>query len=140
MPHSELRFIKNFLAYEPKENISRVPRKTRGIYALYQYSKEEKTYELVYIGMARGERSGIRGRLEKHARSKQDLWTHYSAYEVWDNLHEEEIEELEGLLRHLFKHDPNANRLNKQKSYKKLGRLRSQTRKVWKKQEKRRQP
>jgi hypothetical protein len=132
MPISELRLIKSVLEYQSKENIRRVPIKTRGIYALYQERAGGKFYDLVYVGMARGKKSGIKGRLATHNRRKRDLWTHFSVYEVWDNIREDEIEELEGLFRHLFKYDSKANRLNKQRGYKKLGRLRIKTMRTWK--------
>jgi hypothetical protein len=126
MPISELRLIKSVIEFEPLENIKRVPIKTRGIYALY-HRDADGFYNLVYIGMARGQKSGIRGRLAMHSKRKRDLWTHYSMFEVWDNISQDEIEELEGLFRHLFRLDATANRLNKQKGYKKLGRLRKKT-------------
>jgi hypothetical protein len=99
---------------------------------LYQERKGSKVYDLVYVGMARGKESGIRGRLSSHNKRKRDLWSHFSAYEVWDNVREEEVEELEGLFRHLFRYDSNANSLNIQKGYKKLVRLRKNTGKPWK--------
>ena len=132
MAISELRLIKSVLEYQPKENIRLVPIKTRGIYALYQEDAEGKIYDLVYVGMARGKESGIRGRLSSHNKRKRDLWSHFSVYEVWDNIREDEVEELEGLFRHLFRYDSKANRLNKQKGYKKLVHLRRNTAKLWK--------
>ncbi len=132
MSISELRLIKNVLEYQPIKNISLVPIKTRGIYALYQEQEGGKVYDLVYVGMARGKESGIRGRLSKHSKRKRDLWSHFSVYEVWDNIREEEVEELEGLFRHLFKHDSKANSLNLQKGYKKIVRIRKETEKRWK--------
>src|SRR5689334_13143940 len=131
MAISELHLIKNVLEFQTVENIQRVPIQTRGIYALY-HKDDNGCYNLVYIGMARGKKTGIRGRLINHRKRKRDLWTHYSMFEVWDNISENEIEELEGLFRHLFRFDANANRLNKQKGYKKLGRLRKKTAKLWK--------
>lgn len=131
MSISELRLIKNVLEYQPIENISLVPVKTRGIYALYQEREGGKVYDLVYVGMARGKESGIRGRLSKHSKRKRNLWSHFSVYEVWDNIREEEVEELEGLFRHLFKHDSKANSLNVQKGYKKIVRVRKNTEKQW---------
>jgi hypothetical protein len=131
MSISELRLIKSVLEYQPKENIHLVPIKTRGIYALYQEGQGGKAYDLVYIGMARGKESGLRGRLSSHNRRKRNLWSHFSAYEVWDNISEEEVEELEGLFRHLFRYDSRANSLNIQKGYKKLVRLRKNTQKQW---------
>lgn len=132
MPQSTLRLIKNVFEFQSKENIREIPPRLRGIYALYQYIPKTGAYDLVYIGMARGKKSGIKGRLLSHNKRKRDLWTHFSAYEVWDNISEAEIEELEGLFRHLFRFDSKANRLNKQKGYKKLGRIRRETAKLWK--------
>ena len=132
MAIAELRLIKNALEFQPVESISRVPGRTRGIYVLYQADpKSIGIYNVVYIGMARGKKRGIRGRLISHLKQKRDLWTHFSAFEVWDNITEAEIEELEGLFRHLFRFDAAANRLNKQKGYKKLGRVRKATAKRW---------
>ena len=133
MPISELRLIKNAIEFQPIANIDRVPVRTRGIYVLYQIDPDnKKVFNVVYIGMARGKKAGIRGRLTKHSKQKRDLWTHFSAFEVWDNITEDEIQELEGLFRHLFRRDAVANRLNKQKGYKKLGRVRQTTAKLWK--------
>ncbi len=132
MSISELRLIKNVFEYQPKENIYLVPIKTRGIYALYQEHEDGRAYDLVYVGMARGRESGIRGRLSKHLKRKRNLWSHFSVYEVWDNIREDEVEELEGLFRHLFKYDSKANSLNIQKGYKKLVRIRKETEKQWK--------
>jgi adenosyl cobinamide kinase/adenosyl cobinamide phosphate guanylyltransferase len=132
MSISELRLIKSVLEYQPIENIHLVPIKTRGIYALYQEQEGGKVYDLVYVGMARGKESGIKGRLSKHRKRKRDLWSHFSVYEVWDNIKEDEVEELEGLFRHLFKHDSKANSLNIQKTYKKLVRIRRDTEQRWK--------
>lgn len=133
MPHSTLRLIKNVLEFQSKDTISKVPVHLRGIYALYQHVPKTGAYDLVYIGMARGKKSGIKGRLKQHDKRKRDLWTHFSVFEVWDNIREDEIEELEGLFRHLFRFDAKANRLNKQKGYKKLGHIKRETAKAWKK-------
>ncbi len=131
MAISELRLIKNAFEYHPKSDIRLIPKNTRGIYALYQQSADQRSYDLVYVGMARGLKSGIKGRLIAHHRTKGKLWSHFSAFEVWDNIRDSEIEELEGLFRHLYKKDTTANSLNKQKSFKKLGRIRRMTEKQW---------
>jgi hypothetical protein len=131
MAISELRLIKHALEYIPKENIDLVRNGTRGIYALYQKAPDQDNYDLVYIGMARGLKFGIRKRLRSHKKNKPNLWSHFSIFEVWDNIREEEVEELEGLFRHLFKKDSKANSLNKQKEYKKLERVRKSTLKDW---------
>lgn len=131
MAKSELRLIKNVLEYQPVDNIDLVPNKTRGIYALYKRSNNGRNYDLVYVGMARGSVTGIKGRLRAHMKNKGGLWTHFSVFEVWDNIVETEVEELEGLFRHLFKFDAKANSLNKQRGYKKLRKVRKQTEKEW---------
>jgi hypothetical protein len=48
------------------------------------------------------------------------MWTHFSAFEVHDNIYEAEIRELEGLLRQIYSKDTRANSLNIQHTYKKL--------------------
>jgi adenosyl cobinamide kinase/adenosyl cobinamide phosphate guanylyltransferase len=98
MAISELRLIKRALEYVPKENINLVPYGTRGIYALYQKALNGDSYDLVYIGMARGLKMGIRKRLRSHKKSKPNLWSHFSMFEVWDNITEKEVEELDALL------------------------------------------
>ena len=93
-----------------------------GIYVLYDYDGKQNKYNVVYVGMAR---VGIRGRLWSHARSltKQNLWSHFSAFEVWDNIRDEEIAELEGLFRHIYRRDSQAMVLNKQRGYKQLKKI-----------------
>jgi hypothetical protein len=76
--------------------------------------------------------SGIRGRLDSHKRSKGDLWTHFSAFEVWDNIRDEEIVELEGLFRHFYRKDTSANKLNVQRRFKKLSKVRQNNLSTWK--------
>jgi hypothetical protein len=50
----------------------------------------------------------------------------FFAFEVWDNILDEEVTELEGLLRHIYRYDPEANKLNIQKGLKKARRVRDQ--------------
>ena len=134
MPQSELRLIKNVVEYIPKDEFRTIPRMLRGIYVLYQQrgrkSAESHHYDVVYIGLAT---KNIRARLNQHLKSQQKLggWSHFSAFEVWDNVRDDEIEELEGLFRHLYKFDSRANALNSQKGYRKLFRLRRNTEKLW---------
>jgi hypothetical protein len=70
--------------------------------------------------MTLGGKGGIRGRLKGHRRKKVGLWSHCSIFEVWDNIRDDEIVELEGLFRHIYKKDSRANKLNKQRGFKKL--------------------
>lgn len=134
MPVSPMRLIKNAMEFIPKAEMPRVPRGTRGIYVLYQKKRGADHYEVVYIGMARGENSGIRGRLRSHRKSmtKAGQWTHFSAFEVWDNISEQEVKELEGIFRHVYRKDPRVNRLNKQRACKPLNQVRRASNKEWK--------
>jgi hypothetical protein len=107
-----------------------VPRQRRGIYVLYQHRKQSgrDKYDVVYVGMTvTGRRGGIRGRLKSHfkSKSKRNLWTHFSVFEAWDNIRDEEIVELEGLFRHIYRDDSQANRLNRQRGFKKLRNIRT---------------
>lgn len=118
---SELRLIKNALEYQTIEQITELEKDSRGIYVLYKRkgfkNDESHHYDLVYVGMAR---KSITTRLNIHKKSKENLWTHFSAFEVWDNISDIEIAELEGLFRHLYHFDSKANKLNTQKTYKPL--------------------
>jgi hypothetical protein len=131
MPSSIHRTIKNSFEFLPVEDITRVPNKVRGIYVLYK-SLGKKKMNVVYVGMARGEASGIKGRLIKHRKNKPDLWTHFSAFEVWDNISAQEVEELEGLFRHIYRYDTEANSLNAQGSHKPLDLIRRKSVTEWK--------
>jgi len=116
-----LRLIRHCAEFRPKHEISKVPDKTRGIYVLLHHDPKqgEKANNVVYIGMSR---SGVRGRLLAHGRSKRKsgLWTHFSVYSVWPNVTDNEIAELEGLFRAIYRRDVRANSLAKQKGFRKL--------------------
>ena len=130
MPVSELRLIKHCVEFCPQEELYNLKRLIRGIYVLYKERQKKKIYDVVYIGMAGGEKkAGIGGRLRSHKKHKPKGWTHFSAFEVWDNIREEEVRELEGILRHIFRKDTNANSLAKQKSFNKLTKIRRKTKK-----------
>ena len=129
MPVSELRLIKRCAEFLPKSELSRIPAYTRGIYALLK-KRPYGCFDVVYIGMAAGTKTAsIRGRLRVHRRKKEKLWTHFSAFEVWDNIREEEIQELEGILRHIYRKDKRANGLAKQKSFHKLTKIKRESKK-----------
>lgn len=123
---SLLRFIKRWRRYQRRGEWSRVPKGTRGLYALYRRNDASNEYEVVYIGVAgvgKDGGGGIRGRLKTHHRKKTH-WTHYSAFEVHDNVTREEIREFEALLLGIFRRDPRIGLTNKQKGSKKLYELR----------------
>ncbi len=126
MQQSPLRLIKRSAEYQLVEDVLKVPKGIRGIYVLYEYQPKQKKYDVVYVGMtAAGERGGVRGRLRSHKKRKSGLWTHFSVFEVWDNIRDEEIAELEGLFRHIYHLDSKANSLNVQRRFKKLIQVRN---------------
>lgn len=124
--------FKNSFEFRPLGEVDLVPPRTRGLYVLYHQDKHGQM-NVVYIGMARGENSGARARLKAHVKSegKRNLWTHFSVFEVWDNIRKEQIEELEGLFRHLYRKDASANGLNVQRTYKPLGKIRRKSPDAW---------
>jgi len=142
MPESELRLVRHFAEFRPKDEIKNLPHNLRGIYVLYKRHltrrhKKKKTkkkteqYNVVYVGMTT--RGGIRGRLLSHQRSrrKRELWSHFSAFEVWDNIRNDEIVELEGLFRCIYRKDSEANALNRQKRFKRAERVRLKDLSKW---------
>jgi hypothetical protein len=136
MPQSELRLVRRIAEFIPKDRVSALPRRLRGIYVLYKQQAHgpRVKYDVLYVGMAAaGRRGGLRGRLMSHARSrkKRNLWTHFSAFEVWDNIRDEEVAELEGLFRHIYRKDAAANALNIQRGFKKASRVRENNLAKW---------
>jgi hypothetical protein len=132
MTISECYLFKNYLEHWPIDRINEVPSQIRGIYVLFN-SVAEKNYSVVYIGMARGGKMGVKGRLRRHRRKKADQWTHFSVFEVWDNITKEQVEELEGLFRHIYHRDPEAQKFNVQRSYRPLIKLRRRSVENWQK-------
>jgi len=86
----------------------------RGIYALFKGRPQRKIYNVRYVGMST---TSVRGRLMRHREKKGPLWSHCSVFQVWENIRDEEIKELEGILRHIYHHDQVANQLNEMKSF-----------------------
>jgi hypothetical protein len=105
----------------PKALRNQIPRGVRGVYALHGHDVKLDKYDVVYIGMTSVGRRGSRSRLASHARSKRkgSRWSQFSFFEVWPNLTPEEIEELEGLFREIYRQDARANWPARQKRYKK---------------------
>jgi len=116
MAESSMRLIKRIAEFQPVENVKLVPPGRRGLYVLYRRRKQGDGvfFNVVYIGMGT---TGIRARLKTHRRNKDGLWTHFSAFEVWDNIRDEEIVELEGLFRFFYRKDKKANSLNIQRNF-----------------------
>jgi hypothetical protein len=115
MQESGLRLVQEKIEFVSKENLDLLPEGLRGIYVLYralrkQTDSKKQKYEVLYVGMATaGSKHGIRGRLAAHRKSKRKgaQWTHFSAYKVWGNI------------RHIYRKDPKANRLNSQRGFRK---------------------
>lgn len=122
MPKQSLfRLIKRWKQYEPKDNRTKVLKLTRGIYILYQ-KISENAYEVVYIGVAGLGKTGggaINNRLKRH-NQRIKTWTHFSYFEVHDNVASEDIREIEALLLGIFQHDSRITLANKQKGSTKL--------------------
>ena len=130
-----LRLIQHCAEFIQRDEIRRVPRRRRGIYVLYRRRgwldkrRRHERFDVLYVGMASG---SMRARLYSHARSKRKKqWTHFSIYEVWPNITEQEIRELEGLFRHIYRADGRANILNLQRGFKGLKKVREQDTKKW---------
>lgn len=120
---SPFRIIKRCRFYEKKGTWDYDKPVTRGLYVLY--NKEGKHYDVKYIGVGGiglDEKSGIFGRLKKHEKTKMD-WTHYSFFEVHDNITRDEIRELESLFLTIFEADSKISIINKQKRSNKIKEL-----------------
>lgn len=125
---SLLRLVKRWQRYRPKEDLREVPRGTRGFYVLYN-KEGDGHYEVRYIGVSGlGNRGRIDRRLRSHRRKRRD-WTHFSLFEVHDNITAAEIRELEALLLQIFRHDKRVGLENVQKGSRAFAALRQK--KVW---------
>lgn len=125
---SLLRLIKRWKRYELRKNRTRVPKGTRGVYVLYN-NRSAKNHEVVYIGVAglgKTGGGGVQSRLRTHNRRIKS-WTHYSLFEVHDNVTSEEIREVEALLLGIFRDDQRIKLANKQRGSKKLRLLRNES-------------
>lgn len=68
-----------------------------------------------------------------HDKSETKIWSHFSIFKVWDNIGEDEVEELEGLFREIYRKDTKANRFNKQRKCKKIQDIRVDKLTKWQK-------
>ena len=130
-----LRLIQQCAEFLTKEAYRSLPPYRRGIYVLYikkrswpgKRTRRKPWYDVLYVGMAD---FSMRKRLRSHAKRKK-TWTHFSAYEVWPNITKDEIRELEGLFRHIYRYDARASILNLQRGFKAVKRLRMQDLAKW---------
>jgi hypothetical protein len=124
MPASDLKLIRWCAEFIPREQRKLIPHNTRGIYALLEQTGRNQ-FRVVYIGMAARPNASVRGRLRRHEKGrKKKRWTHFSVFAVWENVTQAEVAELEGLARHIYRKEKRANWLNRQRSFKKLSKVR----------------
>ncbi|MFP3756304.1 hypothetical protein SB751_20675 [Cupriavidus sp. SIMBA_020] len=123
-----LRLIEEKHELLDKDEINKLPKGLRGIYVLYQTTPNPKKAKIpfrnvVYIGMSA---SGIKGRLRKHSADprKSEKWDTCSVFSVWPNVRVDEIRELEGILRHIYRFDAESQGMNNQGTYFKLKKTR----------------
>jgi hypothetical protein len=132
---ASLRLIKRCRLYIRRGDWKPIPPVTRGVYVLYRArpasNSRRKIFQVAYIGVggiSKSARSGVAGRIKGHHKTKPD-WTHYSFFEVHDNITRQEILEIEGLLLHIFRDDPRVQLANLQLGARALTRL--STRAAW---------
>lgn len=130
MPWSVCRFIKRVAEFVPQNRCGLIPDNTRGIYTLLRKSGRDR-YDVVYIGMSAGDRAGMYSRLHAHRWNKRLKWTHFSIFEVHDNITRQEIRELEGLFLCIYRKDTQANKLNMQLTYRPFQRIRQNDLRKW---------
>jgi hypothetical protein len=119
-------------------DIDNIPKNVQGIYVLLERRRtrpkaRKEVFKVVYVGMSRGKKLGIGNRLKGHNKSKRKgpHWTHFSIFEVHDNIAEQQIAGLEALFRHIYRRDPAANRLNKQRGSDQLRKVRKSSFEHW---------
>src|ERR1700680_4874954 len=122
------RFIKRCAEWIPKAESKRIPPATRGIYALLDHQPRINKYDVVYVGMTA--RSSVGRRLARH-KNRAKIWNHFSIFEVRDNVGEDQILELEGLFREIYRKDSRSNRFNRMCKYKKLQKVRNDDLRSW---------
>lgn len=118
MPIAPLSLFKRFDEFRSALDKKFIPPNTRGIYVLLKQNGD--SFDVVYVGMAGGDKTGIHGRLDRHFRSKgkKGKWSHFSVFEVHDNVTRSTIQELEGLFRHIYRRDSTSQQFNRQRKFK----------------------
>ncbi len=123
-----LRLIQCCIEFKDRSEIDGIGSRRRGIYVLYQ--RKSAHYEVVYVGMTNAD---MAMRLRSHRRSKRKVWSHFSIYGVWPNITQDEIRELEGLFRHIYRKSAKANLFNVQKGSSSLRKIRVKNFEDWQK-------
>jgi hypothetical protein len=120
MSYAKSRFIKRTAERCPRSDARYIPKNTRGIYTLLK-KIGNNTFKVVYIGMSGGSKAlGIYFRINRHKNSKRmnrSKWDYFSIFEVWDNITQNEVKELEGLILHIYRKDADVNKLNRQRRF-----------------------
>jgi hypothetical protein len=102
MPSTKLNLVKRCGEFIPRAQRNEVPLKTRGIYALLKQQVGGR-YKVVYIGIAT-KRGGIKARLQVHVNRWNEVkWSHFSFFEMWHNIPNSLIQEIEFLFLHIFR-------------------------------------
>ena len=70
-------------------------------------------------------------RIKSHRKNKRRKWTHFTMFEVHDNITKSEIKEIEGLIRHIYRKDSRANRLNRQLRHEPFIKVRQNSFRKW---------
>jgi hypothetical protein len=132
--HRQLFLFKNYVEHIPKGKIKEaVPGLVRGIYILFKEDIDTEEMNVVYIGRAtEGKKQGVGARLVRHEKNKKKEWSHFSVFEVWQNVSNEIIIELEALILHIYSRDGTANKLNIQKNSRLFRDIRRTSRGKWK--------
>jgi DNA-binding GntR family transcriptional regulator len=116
MPYAPCKFIKRIAEFQERNQSDNIPNNTRGIYVLLNQAKDK--FDVVYIGMSgRSTIRGIHARIWRHNKSKNLDWTHFTLFEVHDNITNTEIKELERLILCIYRKDSRANKHNIQRHY-----------------------
>jgi hypothetical protein len=113
MPSHQCFLIKRVAERVPREQICDIPNYTRGIYTLLRKIDESK-YKVVYIERATGKQICFHARINDHDKKKKG-WTHFSLFEVHDNIVKEVISELEKLILQIYSEDWRTNAQNLQR-------------------------
>jgi hypothetical protein len=109
MPKAVCKFIKRVAEFQLSTESDEIPDNTRGIYVLLRKVARNE-FDVVYVGMTG---AGMWSRIKSHRKNKRLKWTHFTVFEVHDNITDSEIKEIEGLIRHIYRKDSRANRLKR---------------------------
>jgi hypothetical protein len=130
MPEATCNFIKRVAEFQLPVESDHIPDYTRGIYVLLNKVGRDE-FDVVYVGMTG---AGMWSRIRSHRKKKRRTWTHFTLFEVHDNITKSEIQEIEGLIRHIYRKDSRANRLNIQLRHKPFLEVKQDNLRKWNKE------